>query len=202
MPELADLRSVIEEELAISRPGTLGVKAWALPPWYYRLLRRDSTRLCVGIDFVAPSITYPRMLRVGFVQGRELGRSGVKWTLGKGLLGRATFGTPDKVYALIHDRDFDRGIEDRSFWQYRHLDDETRQHMKKRDFRKLSEIYGSAAAVPMCFQSDAPPIGCITVHSPKGSPLSDEQLALSGEYAAASSTVCARILVERVGYLS
>src|SRR5687768_12862374 len=89
---IQSLRTEIEAHSEVKvRPGTIGIKVWVLPPWYYTLTAGDHETIRCGVDFMAHVVRWPVLSQVGLLQGAEGSRSGTRWVVGKGLLGQAIF---------------------------------------------------------------------------------------------------------------
>lgn len=74
----------------------LGGRVWLLPRWYYYANSRDHENALIIVEFMRRSLQRPSMYRAAEIMGPIRVRSGVRWTLRKGFVGRLTFDALDQ----------------------------------------------------------------------------------------------------------
>lgn len=208
-PVLTSLRQEIEQEPGYSvENNVLGIKVWLLPPWYYHLVLNDcGVRKCLA-DLIAPVPILPlRLLLVGELKGTEAERTGIQWTVGKGLLSYATFSMGDTPWtAFVHDEDWPQEIENLSRRRFKELGPDMLRGLSRSEIATLRSIYGTAVATPLAPETDkGPPVpafGCVTAHTPRGVVLNTEEIDLCGVYMALAVPAIVEVILEHADLFS
>jgi hypothetical protein len=200
---LFELRADIERDLELPACDlqSVGLKVWVLPPWYYRLLALNRRARLSLADLSAVLLGWPRLALVGELRGRPAESSGTKWSIGKGLLSETIAHDSSKdMSVLIHARDWQEGIETLSKRDFRRLSGELRLGRKRKDFKRLRDVYGAAVSVDMIARDTYPPFGCITAHTARNHELSDDQAVICGDRIVASRSTIAQAILQRSHY--
>lgn len=187
----------------------MGAKVWLLPNPYYRWIRTERMTLLALADFYSQVLTYPRLRRIAEVEMPcmvDKQSSKTRRTLGKGVIGEALFsGRPNTAAVLIHSDSHSDRLGKLSKREFARLSKEIRRGMRREDFLRLSEVYGSTVAVPLSPLDKANgsgplhPIGVLTIHTAAGTSWTQEEAVLVGDWAGAAVDDCVRI-IKKWGY--
>ncbi len=200
---LLDLRSQVENEDGFTpSPGALGLKVWILPRWYYRLVLNDCHMRKSVADLVAPVKGLGIRLRmIGEIRGWEPESSGIRWTVGKGLLSHVIFSEEARPWTgFVHDREWPEGLEKYSPLRFK-TEAGDLWGLDQEEIGTLRSIYGAAVAAPLRVK-DLPPFGCVCAHTPSGVALSDTEIDIVGGYCALASPAIVKVVLDHTNYFS
>lgn len=197
-PELIVVRRSISDYLEDpSLLGTLGIKIWVLPSWYFAAVVKERENILTITDWLTQSpLVRPRMLRLGELQGGEPKRSRTRWAIGKGLIGQAMYGDNKSGCAVVRAHLWPTDISTYRRADLVKLGQETVAGRKPKDMGRLRAIYSSAVATALRTSPTAQPFGCITAHTPAGEPLSEDGEYVCGEYLKIAAVRIAELILE------
>lgn len=184
-----------------------GSKVWVLPQWYYRWLVGEREALLAGTDFLSTLVSWPRLHLVGDVAVPAHGtatRSGTRRTIGKGTVGAALFVPKDHFAAsMVHDANESNRIGILPRREFAKISKSRRLGMRRSDFIRLSNKYGSTVVVSLSPPERAhdgtifrlPPLGVLTIHSNAGTAWTPDQIFEISTWAVSAADDCvARII--------
>jgi hypothetical protein len=199
---LADLREEIEaDERSSLVTSTLGMKVWALPPWYYRhFSARHESRLAVA-DLLAVGLSWPRLIKVGELPGGTTTSSGTRWHVGKGILSEVIADDRDReVTVVIHEEQWIAGLENMSRRDFKRQSPAVRLGRRRRDFKMLRGAYGTAVAVSLPANQGRPALGCLTAHTSSRAAMDESTIAACGDHLLAARETIAELIIEVASY--
>lgn len=183
---LADIRAAIgaDDEVPIGEDH-IGVKAWVLPPWYFRRLIAQRRGLICWVEYSANTFRHPTMVSIGYLDCDHILSTGRPWSIGKGVIGRTVFqDSPEtgkeQCNLFFHARDIGRHdqLPRRKFYR---LPGEVRMQLSRRDMRILKDTYGTTIACGVRLGPSQPPFGCVTVDTPKDTVLTQDEALRCGD---------------------
>ena len=177
----------------------VGTAVWLLPPWYWRIVSGHHPQLTLLTDFTAsiPYVGWPRLIRAGEDRIPGLPPSHVLWTVKKGLLGTTIHDEGSAWLVLKHSERWvysdSRGPSRREF---RRMEASATMGHTRKEIRQLADRHGTAVAFGLRRSPDLPAFGCLSVHTQRGTVLSDEECDAVGSSLALTAPAVAKVIVE------
>lgn len=192
-----DVASKTTSPISTVGRNNLGAKVWVLPRRYYVWCLKERERLLVAADLKSNIRKWPRLHCVAQVETVEIANSsGVKFSLGKDVIG--VVATPNGVSdeSLVHHRQLRPELSAMSWFQYQRLSRRAKLGRSKSDADKLRDRYGSTVVSEIVEEArNQPSFGCVTVHTPKGVAFTDDSCnAVASMLSAQKGTIGANVI--------
>jgi hypothetical protein len=122
-------------------------------------------------------VMYPLAHRQGDIEGR----SRVAWSVGKGLVGSLTLGfdeagRPCESAVIQHETYWPENVEYMSEREWRRLGHGRTLGRSLEDAKALRARYGTAFGIRIQHPATGSGIGCVTLHTPRGAPLTEDKV--------------------------